>query len=97
MTDTTIRTNRKPRPYGNIFEFTLAQQKIIQGEWGGRIDFVEDAEFFFYKGYPHFLGDFMRSTHFGPEWDVYLTDTFFSAVLVKLLEDNMLVVGVAYC
>lgn len=46
-----------------------------------------EEEYFVYKGQQYWLSEFMRTEYHAPEWlqefDGYMSDTFFSGILVK--------------
>lgn len=76
-----IRTNNVPR-------FTLDWWDLTPKEQA-EFDYIKDGEgtFFRYKGWTYDLGEFMRCTSDELKgWDGYVSDTFFSGVLVKLVD-----------
>ena len=84
-----IRTNNKPRPilYGS--EVPVKYRK--------EFDYMTDDEFntnmfFMYKGWCYSLGDFM-CTESTPGWDGGLGTSYFSAVLIKLVGNEAVIVG----
>lgn len=84
-----IRTNNKPRPtlYGD--EVPVKYRK--------EFDYMTDEEFsentfFMYKGWCYSLGDFMRIESI-PGWDGVLGTSHFSAVLIKLVGNEAVIVG----
>ena len=88
----TIKTNHNYRPLLNAYELTKRELNIL----GNYLE--EDAMYFRYKGEIYNLGDFTRtaSLHEGPlkEWDGYLSDSFFSGIVIKLNEEfDMVKVG----
>ena len=54
---------------------------------------AEELDWFCYKGEWYCLDDFMRLDKESPfsEWDGYASDTFFSGVLIKLVDDRVIV------
>jgi len=104
MTDLRVITNNVPRDIVEAWELTKAEQaefdyydweKVEQGE--------ESPQFFRYKGELHDLGEFtadigiMRGSGLPPclsRWDAYRSDTFFSALVVRYVDDfERVVVG----
>lgn len=88
----TIITNHRYRPLLNAYELTKRELNIL----GNDLD--ENAMYFRYKGEVYNLGDFMRtnSLHEGPlkAWNGYLSDSFFSGIVIKLNEEfDMVQVG----
>ena len=54
--------------------------------WESLLDNVDDYEFIYYKNNYYLLNDFMRTCRMSDEfkgWDGYISDTFFSGVLIK--------------
>ena len=95
---TLIRTNNKPRPilYGS--EVPVKYRK--------EFDYMTDDEFntnmfFMYKGWCYSLGDFMCTESLGDfmctesisGWDGVLGESYFSAVLIKLVGNEAVIVG----
>jgi hypothetical protein len=106
----TINTNNVPRPLLQSYELSpeeVAQFDYLEG------DALDSAEFFRYRGLVYDLGEFVRIApagaaggpfaHYDHEghltgWDAIHTDTFFSGVLVRLVDDGeKVVVGYYYC
>jgi hypothetical protein len=97
----TIRTNRQPRAILQRYE--LSQRESAE------FDYLADDEgtFFRYRGLVYDLGEFCRvipqgSTRCHPTecddpafsgWDGYMSDSFFSGVLVKFVDDESVIVG----
>lgn len=84
-----IKCNGKPRPLLSWYELTDKEQ--AEFDFTGK----QDAEFFRYKGGVYTLGDFSRCpeslTSYG--WQGYLSDSFFSGVVLKYAETGDVVVG----
>jgi hypothetical protein len=105
MTDAlTIKTNNQPR---ETFSGLCAELYIGDAETAklrSQFDYLtdtefEDEQFVAYKGYYYSLSDFMRTPSACDSfdgWDGYSSDSFFSGVLIKLLEDGDVVMG-RYC
>lgn len=111
MTTTTIKTNHVPRLVIDAYELTSKERETFDYlDWsslgGSANDEVytpsksaEDATFFRYRGELYDIGEFIRSTD--PDlshWDGIQTDTFFSATLIKFVDDecDRLIVGRIY-
>ena len=101
MTDSKIQivTNNKPRPILSYWELTDKQKNIVDREYNGLED-IEVNSFVFYKKRPYLFDDFTRvnnnpwcnlppsSPIITGGWHAYLSDTFFSAILIKICADN---------
>jgi len=83
-----IITNNHRREIVYYWELTQTEQ--------GDFDWIEDSEdndymFFRYRGCTYCLSDFMRVEGNAPaefqKWDGYNSDSFFSGILVKWLDD----------
>ena len=97
MSEATIRTNYVPRDIVYAWELLPAEREEFDYlDW----DAIERGEgyndqFFRYKGEVYDLGEFERSNVAG--WDGQQTDTFFSATLVRYVDDyERVVVGRIY-
>ena len=93
MSDLTIITNNVPRDVLDGYELTLDERKEFDYLNWQAIEAGEDsASFFRYKGQLYDLGEFM-TTHGMPEfsplraWDGYQSDSYFSGILVRYVED----------
>lgn len=106
MDDVKVITNNVPRPVIEAYELTLKEREEFDYLDWEAIDKGEDsATFFRYKGELHDLGEF--SADYGilkgsglPEhlskWDGYRSDSFFSALVVRYVENfEYVVVGLA--
>ena len=87
-----IKTNNQPRPILLWVELSDAEQAefdyLTEDDAAGS-DFVR------YRGTVYHLGDFMRSPLDG--WDGYHSDSAFSAILCRYVDDGEAVVmGLAY-
>jgi hypothetical protein len=79
-----IVTNHHPRPLVHGYELTPEEKK--------EFDFLtteelEEAEFFRYGQWTHYLGNFLRTEGF-PGWDGFEADSAFTGTLVKLCDDG---------
>ncbi len=92
MNKLTIITNNVPRPI--IYGWEIPE---VRGEF----DWLDDqefyaAEFFRYKGRVYSLDEFTLSNAF-PGFDGYVGDSFFSGVLVRVVDNGESVVVGRYC
>ena len=87
-----IITNSKPRPILYWQNLTKEEQK--------EFDYTdkEDGSYFRYRNIVYTLADFLPAQHNKFKgWDGYLSDSFFSAILVSFSDDNdYVIVGTAY-
>lgn len=86
-----ITTNNQPRELVTWHDLSVAQREDF--------DYIaEDDRYsprlFIYKGYPHDTNEFIRSNGELASWDGMQSDTFFSGVLVRYVDDfERVVVG----
>ena len=97
-----VITNNVPRPIIDAWELTPAERAEHDYlDWDAIEAGNDSASFFRYRGQLYDLGEF--SADYGitrdsglPEhlakWDGYLSDSFFSATVVRYVEDNEYVV-----
>src|SRR4051812_34571869 len=94
-----VKTNYVPRDVVNAWELTPGEREEFDYlDWQAIERGEASASFFRYKGSVYDLGDFERasSTMF-PDWDGYYSETFFSGVLVRYVEDfERVIVGRYY-
>ena len=98
----TVTTNNTPRDLMSLCDFSPKQQQQIRNDF----DWLEDADenstlssccFFVYRGTIHHLSNFLRvnaesgSDFYG--WHGAEADTYFSGTLVKVLDDEQVIVG----
>ncbi len=93
----TIKTNNVPRDLLSAFEFDTAQYSKLreQFDWMD-LDEFDSAMFFEYRGQVFALSEFMRTEGdlLAQGWQGILTDTFFSGIVVKIVEScERIVVG----
>lgn len=98
-----IITNHVPRPLIEPYELTEAERAEFDYLDWPALDAGEDSAWFFrYKGQLHDLGEFSRDYGITkgaglPDslkgWDAYRSDSFFSAHVVRLVDDEHVVVG----
>ena len=85
-----IITNNQPRNLISWYDLTEKEKADF--------DYIEDGAFsgFRYKGQMYDLGEFMhceQSVNGLANWHGISSDSFFSGVLVKLVDDDSVVVG----
>lgn len=97
-----IVTNNQPRPVIDAWELTPAERAEFDYlDWAAIEAGKDSASFFRYKGQLYDLGEF--SADYGitrgaglpahlSKWDGYASDTFFSATLVRYVDDGESVV-----
>lgn len=92
MSDLKIITNNVPRDLLTGLDLTEAEL--------ANFDYLDDPEsnsgFFRYRGVVYNLDHFTRSPI--PEWDGIYNDSYFSGILVRLVDDTeRVIVGLALC
>jgi hypothetical protein len=88
----TIKTNNQPRETFYIFQLDEKDQKVIKKQFDYYTEEeIQEQSFFNYKGYWYSLNDFLRirNSEELKGWDGYISDSYFSGVLVKVVEDFM--------
>lgn len=98
-----VVTNNVPRDIIDAYELTAEERKQFDYlDWGAIDEGRDSASFFRYKGQLHDLGEFTRDYGITkgsglPEhlskWDGYRSDSAFSAVVVRYVNDNEQVVA----
>jgi len=95
-----ITTNHQARELISAFELSTANYKELrkQFDYLDEQDF-ESAMFFTYKGEIYCLADFMRLDSYIPgNWQGIMNDTYFSGILVKIVDScQSVVVGTYIC
>ena len=96
MSELRIITNNVPRPLLGWWDLDEGQQLFVRTEydwlWDNDTMTNEDEYYIQYRGWLYCLSDFMRVNEksagcpFGG-WDGYSGDTFFSGVLLRMVED----------
>ena len=76
-----IRTNNVPRFTIDDFDLTEKERAEFNYDLGGRT-------FFRFKGNVYDLWEFTRCGDQFPGWDGYMSDSVFSGVLVKLVDEG---------
>ena len=87
-----VVTNNQPRKLMGLFEFNSKDQVKIREKFDW-MDEVEDTySFFKYKGEIMHLSEFLNLNSSCPgelrNWHGYSSDTYFSGVIVRLVNDN---------
>lgn len=98
MADLTIRTNRKPREPLYWHELTAKEQ--AEFDYLDTEERQSDAQFIRYRKWVYDLGEFMRVPPGADEmakWDGYHSDSYFSGILIKWVDDNERVIIATYC
>jgi hypothetical protein len=100
-TELTIKTNNVPRDIVEAYELTAAERAEFDYIDWHKIEAGEDsASFFRYGGEVYDLGEFMRwdGVEFSPlaTWDGYQSDSFFSGLLVRYVDDFERVIVARY-
>ena len=100
MSTLTVKTNNVPRDLISAFELNGAQYSKLRAEF----DYMEDADFesamfFNYRGQVYALADFLRTEGdiLRDGWQGILNETFFSGIVVKIIESCERVVVGRYC
>lgn len=98
MSEIKVTTDNKPRPLIYACELTPAERAEFDYLNWPAIDAGQDsATFARYRGTLYDLGQFTRGNGVGPDsglpdrlakWDCHYGDSYFSAVLVRFVNDN---------
>ena len=94
-----VITNNHPRPIIDAWDLTPAEREEFDYlDWPAIDDGRDGASFVRYRGRLYDLGEFER-THYHDEpvgsWDGIAVDSFFSGVVIRLVDDDYVVVGLA--
>lgn len=93
MSDLTIITNNVPRDIIEGWELTSSEREDFDYlDWNAIDGGLDSASFVRYKGQLYDLGDFEAATLF-PGWNGYVSDTFFSGILVRWVNTEQVVMG----
>ena len=93
----TIKTNNKPRSIIYGYELTTKEKQEFD-----YLDDIESASFVRYKGQVYNLGEFLIITKnmpfYGSGWMGYLSDSFFSGLVIKYspTDNETVIVGQYY-
>ena len=100
MSTLTVKTNNVPRDLISAFELPTVKYSELRAEF----DYMEDADFesamfFNYRGQVYALADFLRTEGdiLRDGWQGILNETFFSGIVVKIIESCERVVVGRYC
>ena len=90
-----IITNHQPRPI--VYGYELSEKEKKDFDYLESDDLEYNA-FFKYKGQVYDLGEFMRinDNEDLEGWDGYSGDSYFSGTLVKLIDEENVIVGRYY-
>jgi ribosomal protein L30E len=80
-----IRTNNKPRHVIYGFELSNKERQEFDYYTGEELD---NATFFRYKGNIYDVGEFMRCPDSLAPWHGYSSDSYFSGVVVKIVDNG---------
>ena len=85
-----IKTNNQQRDLLYLEDFTEKEQQVIRSEYDWMEPDIEcNFGFFKYRGNIYHLQDFLRAPDsFKKDWDGYISETYFSGVVIKLADDN---------
>lgn len=96
MSELKIITNHVPRDVLYAWDLTGAEQSEFDYiDWGLVENGESNPEFFRYKGEVYDLGEFLTTSelsrgaghHDLADWDGYQSDSFFSGIVVKYVDD----------
>lgn len=88
MDTLTIRSNYQVRPllfWEDLSEYEKEEYRDVLGD-------PDEHEFFRYKGNIYLLSDFMileSNSPFPEYWQGYMSDSFFSGILIRLVDQGM--------
>lgn len=89
-----IKTNRVPRNIIDAYELTADERKEFDYlNWPAIDEGSDSASFIRYKGQLYDLSEFVITDLEG--WDGLHALTYFSGVVIRLVEDDQVVVGLA--
>ena len=100
MENLTVKTNNVPRDLISAFQLSGAQYSKLRAEFDylDAEDF-ESAMFFNYRGQVYALADFLRTEGdiLRDGWQGILGETYFSGLVIKIVESCQSVVVGRYC
>jgi len=87
-----IVTNHKPRPVIDGYELTATEREQFDYyDWQAIEDGTTSPQFFRYKGELYDLGEFFTTSEIHTvdltAWHGYMSDSFFSGILVRYSDD----------
>lgn len=105
MADIVIRTNNVPRDFVDAWELSPKERAEFDYiDWQAIEDGRDSATFFRYKGVLYDLGEFhlgrvqmARSGSQFASWDGYMSDSFFSGLVIRLVDDGERCIVGRYC
>lgn len=100
MADIVIRTNNVPRDFVDAWELSPKERAEFDYlDWQAIEDGCDSATLFRYKGVLYDLREFQRvqpNSLFDP-WDGYMSDSFFSGLVIRLVDNGERCVVGRYC
>jgi hypothetical protein len=102
MTALTIKTNNQPRKLKSIYDFSPADQVKVREhfDWMDIEELESSYSFFKYRDNFYHLSEFLNLTSLAPskfqDWHGYSSDSYFSGILVRLVDDNESVIVATY-
>ena len=105
MADIVIRTNNVPRDLVDAWELSPKERAEFDYiDWQAIEDGRDSATFFRYKGVLYDLGEFhlgrvqmARGDSPFASWDGYMSDSFFSGLVIRLVDDGERCIVGRYC
>jgi hypothetical protein len=109
MADIVIRTNNVPRDFVDAWELSQKERAEFDYiDWQAIEDGRDSATFFRYKGVLYDLGEFLRLHDNGrvqmargdspfASWDGYMSDSFFSGLVIRLVDNGERCIVGRYC
>ena len=88
----TIKTNNIPRETYQIFQLDEKEQQQVRKQFDYyNEEELQEQNFFKYKNHWYCLSDFLRleNSEELKGWDGYISDSYFSGVVVKFVDDFM--------
>lgn len=87
-----IRTNNIPRDLIKDYQLSEKEREEFDYlDWAAIDDGRDSATFFKYKGRLYDLGEFVITPESLKPWDGMAGDSFFSGVLIRLVDDQIIV------
>lgn len=94
MTELTIKTNNQPRRLMSLYDFSPADQVKVREhfDWMDQDELETSYSFFKYRGNFYHLSEFMILGSAAPSelcsWDGYSSDSYFSGIVIRMVNDN---------
>ncbi len=93
----TIKTNNQPRELMCLSDFPLERQQQLRFDFDWADDLEDGCSLFSYKGTIYHLSNFLRvNAEKGTDfygWHGAEADSYFTGTLVKITDDNQIIVG----